>query len=141
MKSSRESNCNEYEGYFESDLKNGFGIFQWASRNIYIGFFISDERNGIGEMRWTDGSKYIGQWKNGIQNGYGKMTFSDNSCKIGLFEKNIYKGKINPGAHVPPELLDPDFNIKDLAPPQLISLIEKLDGIEIEPLQDNFNSN
>lgn len=47
-------------------MKNGKGVFTWASGNIYKGEYSEDERNGNGQMLWTDGSMYEGEWRRGI---------------------------------------------------------------------------
>jgi len=112
---SKESRTNMYEGQYFKDKKQGFGIFKWASGNIYRGQYKSDEREGIGEMRWTDGSLYIGQWERGIQHGYGKMIFPEGTIKEGYFDNNVYKGPIK-RSQIPPEFLNPNFNIMALAP-------------------------
>ena len=87
---------NTYEGEYYNDMKQGNGVFRWASGNVYVGMYKNDERDGHGEMIWTDGSKYIGEWKNGIQNGYGKMLFPNGVVKEGYFDNNIFKGKHKP---------------------------------------------
>ena len=105
-----------YEGEYDNDLKNGFGIFKWESGNKYIGHYTNDERDGIGKMIWTDGSYYIGEWKKGIQHGYGRMYFPDGTVKEGLFDKNVFKGKEGLDSYdIPKELLDPNFNIMEHA--------------------------
>jgi hypothetical protein len=55
-----------YEGEYEDDKKQGYGVFTWASGNIYKGDYKNDEREGHGEMKWTDGSYYVGEWLRGI---------------------------------------------------------------------------
>jgi len=29
--------CNSYEGHYEHDKKNGWGVFEWESGNVYKG--------------------------------------------------------------------------------------------------------
>lgn len=58
--------CNSYDGEYNMDKKNGYGVFTWESGNIYKGNYKDDEREGYGEMFWTDGSIYKGQWRQGI---------------------------------------------------------------------------
>jgi hypothetical protein len=84
--------CNQYDGEYAQDRKNGYGVFTWESGNVYRGSYLDDERDGYGEMFWTDGSIYQGEWKQGIQHGYGKMTFPDGTIKEGRFENNIFVG-------------------------------------------------
>ena len=85
-------NCNNYEGAYENDKKNGYGVFNWESGNVYKGNYKDDERDGYGEMFWTDGHRYQGDWVKGIQHGKGKMISPDGSVKEGLFDNNTYIG-------------------------------------------------
>ena len=114
----KNTKTNMYEGQYEKDKKEGFGIYKWASGNIYIGQYKSDEREGIGEMKWIDGSIYIGQWERGIQNGYGIMIFPDGTKKQGIFKNNIYQTVAKP-SEIPGILRSPDFDVMSLCPPGL----------------------
>ena len=78
-------------------MKNGKGVFTWASGNIYKGDYVSDERHGNGQMLWTDGSMYEGEWKRGIQHGVGRIVFPDGTFKEGYFENNVYKYPLQAG--------------------------------------------
>lgn len=115
---------NTYEGEYYNDVKQGEGIFRWASGNVYVGHYKNDERDGKGEMTWTDGSKYVGDWKNGIQNGYGKMVFPNGTVKEGYFDNNIYKGKKKPDEGV----------VED----KEVRLNNKIDTIEQESLWERY---
>ena len=116
---SKESNSNAYEGQYIQDKKQGFGVFRWASGNVYRGQYQADEREGVGQMRWTDDSLYVGQWSRGIQHGFGRMYFPDGTVKEGLFDNNVYKGPV-PASAIPQPLLDPNFDIMSLAPPDAV---------------------
>jgi hypothetical protein len=59
-KNFESANCNMYDGDYQNDKKNGYGLFTWESGNIYKGNYKDDERDGYGEMNWTDGSSYKG---------------------------------------------------------------------------------
>lgn len=89
-----DQDCNQYEGEYENDLKDGFGVYKWKSGNIYKGRYKEDLRHGYGEMYWTDGSTYKGMWHKGIQHGKGLMEFPDGKVKEGLFENNIFTGPV-----------------------------------------------
>lgn len=89
-----DQDCNQYEGEYENDLKDGFGVYKWKSGNIYRGRYKEDLRHGYGEMYWTDGSTYKGMWHKGIQHGKGLMEFPDGKVKEGLFENNIFTGPV-----------------------------------------------
>ena len=58
--------CNQYDGDYVKDHKNGYGVFSWESGNMYKGGYKDDERDGFGEMFWTDCSIYQGEWRGGI---------------------------------------------------------------------------
>ncbi|CDW73917.1 UNKNOWN [Stylonychia lemnae] len=91
-KSSQDNSiCNQYEGEYKFDKKNGFGTFTWESGNVYKGQYIEDERCGFGQMEWTDGSIYKGFWDGGVQHGQGLMLLSDGQRRAGLFDKNVFK--------------------------------------------------
>ena len=56
-----------YEGEYLKDVKEGYGVYRWASGNIYKGYYKNDKRHFYGEMKWTqDGSVYKGEWLDGI---------------------------------------------------------------------------
>jgi hypothetical protein len=58
--------CNNYDGDYELDKKNGWGVFEWESGNCYRGEYVDDERHGYGEMHWIDESQYKGKWVHGV---------------------------------------------------------------------------
>ncbi|CAI2360757.1 unnamed protein product [Moneuplotes crassus] len=90
-KDKKDQNCNQYEGDYENDLKNGFGHYKWKSGNEYKGKYRNNLRHGLGEMFWTDGSNYKGMWHKGIQHGKGRMEFPDGIVKEGIFQNNIFQ--------------------------------------------------
>jgi hypothetical protein len=101
--------CNQYEGDYESDLKEGYGVYKWKSGNIYKGSYQADIRHGYGEMYWTDNSAYKGMWCKGIQHGKGRMEFPDGKVKEGEFENNIFKDPL----YAPLVLLYPNELLKN----------------------------
>ncbi len=58
MKEASNFNNDCYEGEYQNDKKNGFGVLKWQSGNVYKGNFLNDLRNGYGDMFWFDGSFY-----------------------------------------------------------------------------------
>ncbi|CAI2359156.1 unnamed protein product [Moneuplotes crassus] len=93
-KDKNDQECNQYDGEYENDVKNGFGGYKWKSGNEYKGRYKDNLRHGYGEMFWTDGSVYKGMWHKGIQHGKGRMEFPDGNFKEGIFQNNIFQGQI-----------------------------------------------
>lgn len=87
--------CNQFEGEYKHDKKNGYGEFYWQSGNVFKGEYNDDKRYGYGEMHWADGYSYKGFWLDGVQNGVGIMTFPDGQKKLGLFQENVFKANID----------------------------------------------
>lgn len=75
-----------YEGDFENNYKNGFGVETWWYDASYQGEFSNGKKNGIGIYKWKDNSFYSGEWVNNLIHGYG--IFKN-------INKNIYKGQFN----------------------------------------------
>jgi len=36
--------CNQFEGEYRKDKKNGYGEFHWQSGNVYKGTYVDDKR-------------------------------------------------------------------------------------------------
>ena len=80
-----------YEGEFKNDLKEGLGMYIWASGNYYKGYYKGDLRDGYGEMYWADHSHYKGNWHLGLQHGYGILIDqTTGEVKKGLFEQGKF---------------------------------------------------
>lgn len=46
---------NSYEGQWQYDKKEGYGVMQWVSRREqYAGQWINDQQEGFGEHVWMD---------------------------------------------------------------------------------------
>ena len=58
--------CNQFEGEYRRDKKNGYGEFYWQSGNVFKGNYQDDLRQGYGEMHWVDGYIYRGFWLQGV---------------------------------------------------------------------------
>lgn len=83
------SNGSVYEGDFDSDLREGRGIFRWAQQgDVYEGEWKRNQRHGRGIHSWADGRKYHGEWTCGVIEGRGVFEWQDGStyegqCKAG----------------------------------------------------------
>ena len=107
----------KYEGAFQNDLRNGYGIYYYAdgsvyhgnfvndircdneatlviangdgTEDIYVGGFENDIKSGKGEYRWASGAVYVGDFKNDIMEGQGTYTWPDGSHSYtGTFKGN-----------------------------------------------------
>ena len=47
-----------FDGFFENDKKNGYGILRYINGDKYDGEFINDIRQGKGLYYWKDGSRW-----------------------------------------------------------------------------------
>ena len=79
-------NNNEiiFEGYWDEDVQNEYGIEKWKDGSVYMGQYFSGKKNGIGTYMWLDGTKYEGEFKDNAFHGYGIYYFT---------EKKIYMGQ------------------------------------------------
>ncbi len=53
------------------DCVNGFGRYDWESREMYLGFWKKDKRDFFGKNIFDTGNTYIGFWKADKKNGWG----------------------------------------------------------------------
>ena len=60
-----------YEGNFEHNLKNGFGILFNGDGSTYAGEFINDKPNGKGVLYYRNNTRFEGYFVNGLQNDKG----------------------------------------------------------------------
>ena len=87
----RSQNNSKFEGQFEKNKFNGYGLEQFADGSNYYGQYKNNEKWGIGTYSWGDKYQYQGEWKYGRPNGVG----------IFIDEKNRYyegewkNGKMN----------------------------------------------
>ena len=87
----RKRNNAIYEGEFDKNKFNGFGIENFEDGSTYYGQYKNNEKSGIGTYAWSDGSNYQGEWINGQPNGTG--IFNDNKNRI--YEGEWRYGKMN----------------------------------------------
>jgi len=46
-----------FEGAWEHNRINGYGIFTWPDGRIYEGNYKDDKKHGFGKFFWKDGKK------------------------------------------------------------------------------------
>ncbi len=59
-------NGNKYEGDFEDDKINGFGIYYFNDGNQWEGNFINGNKNGIGKFTDSNGNVKEVEYKNDV---------------------------------------------------------------------------
>lgn len=112
-------NIFEYEGNFQKDKFNGYGIYKCKKYNyygnfidgkkngkgkyedleqnrIYEGYFLNDKKHGYGEEEYSDGSYYKGDFKNDLKNGKGifMLDKKDEEKKINFYNGDFKNDKI-----------------------------------------------
>lgn len=88
-----------YCGNWKNDKKDGYGIYDWPTKEHYEGGFLEDQQHGFkiflkiflfyfinflkgfGEFIWSTGARYVGQWKNGLRNDKNAKFFWPNGLK------------------------------------------------------------
>jgi hypothetical protein len=54
-----------YEGYYENDLKQGYGKYIWSNGSVYEGYFKKDKKQGKGSIRYENGKIAKLEWDQG----------------------------------------------------------------------------
>ena len=71
--------------WYENQI-NGFGKFYFPGIKCYIGFFEKDIKSGFGLIFWFNEKKvFVGYWKDNKQNGIGKF-ISNGNIRYGFWE-------------------------------------------------------
>ena len=87
----RNQNNSKFEGQFEKNKFNGYGIEQFSDGSSYFGQYKNNEKWGLGTYSWGNGCQYQGEWRNGRPNGMG--IFVDNKNRY--YEGEWKNGKMN----------------------------------------------
>ena len=82
----------KYNGNFENNKKNGFGIEIYQDGSQYEGNFVDNKKSGKGVYKFSNGEKYEGEFENDLYNGRGKYTWKTKGQK---YEGEFRNGKIN----------------------------------------------
>ena len=88
--------CNNsemsYEGYWVNNYQEAYGIESWRDGSTYMGQYSHGKKNGIGTYTWSDGTKYEGEWKNNNFEGYGIYYFSNSKAYLGEWKNKKKEG-------------------------------------------------
>jgi hypothetical protein len=84
----------EYEGFYMSGNKEGFGIEIYQNGDIYIGEFENNLKNGEGVLLYNHAeSKYEGRFYMNKKHGSGQEIFFHGSVYIGEFSEGMRTGQ------------------------------------------------
>ena len=64
-----------YEGEFQNDMKEGYGILQYVNGERYEGAWKNNFAHGHGTLLYADGDKYVGDWTEGKKSGIGELLY------------------------------------------------------------------
>jgi hypothetical protein len=84
---------SKYEGTFENDSRNGFGVFTYSQESSddldkYKGSWRRAAKHGNGTLFWRNGMKYEGEFNKNKRQGFGKLTFAEDD----EFDRVVYIG-------------------------------------------------
>lgn len=80
-------NGDVYEGQYSEGVREGFGIYRYASNNEkYEGEWVQNFKHGIGRMNYADGGDYYGFWENGKRHGEGVFTYKNGDMYSGWWK-------------------------------------------------------
>ena len=88
-----KDNGNKYEGEFNNDYINGYGLYTFENMHTYEGNFVNGVFHGKGIYKWPDGCYYKGEYLNGKREGNGEYKFPDGKIYKGPFSKGKPNGK------------------------------------------------
>ena len=54
-----------YDGVFEKDKAQGYGVYSFASGTVYTGQLREDKQHGFGVEVFSDGARYEGAYESG----------------------------------------------------------------------------
>ncbi len=80
-----------YEGGWDIDHKEGFGVETEANGLRFEGTFVNGKRNGHGVLTSPKGTRIEAEWKDGVIDGHGSAV-SPNNRFDGVFQNNRFNG-------------------------------------------------
>jgi hypothetical protein len=76
----------KYTGQWKNGKMHGEGVFTWKDGRVYKGSFESDKKNGKGTLTWSDGRVWNGLWKDDKQHGIGELIDAGGKKQVGVWE-------------------------------------------------------
>ena len=87
-----KDNRNAYEGEFNNDYINGYGLYTFENMHTYEGNFVNGIFHGKGIYKWPDGCYYKGEYLNGKREGNGEYKFPNGKIYNGPFSNGKPNG-------------------------------------------------
>lgn len=84
----------EYEGDWEDDLMQGYGVYHYTSGAVYSGQWHKGKQHGQGKLQFADGSSYEGAWFDNLMHGEGVYTDSEQVRWPGIYVKGGFESKM-----------------------------------------------
>ena len=84
----------EYEGEWNNDLMEGYGVYKYLSGARYEGNFSKNKHHGQGSYFFPNGAKFIGQWENHKMSGRGVYTDPYGTPWEGVFINGTFDSTI-----------------------------------------------
>lgn len=88
----RNQNNSRFEGQFEKNKFNGYGIEQFSDGSAYFGQYKNNEKSGLGTYAWGNGCQYQGEWKYGKPDGLGIFIDNKNRYYEGEWKNGMMNG-------------------------------------------------
>jgi hypothetical protein len=86
-----ETSGASYEGSFNKDGINGYGVLKYKDGGVYEGQFTDSKQTGQGKMTYADGTVYVGDFVDGQCHGYGTYYDSEgNILRQGRWENHAF---------------------------------------------------
>ncbi|KFM24793.1 ADP-ribosylation factor GTPase-activating protein AGD7 [Auxenochlorella protothecoides] len=76
----------KYRGELSGALKDGFGVYRYASGAQYQGEWRDNVKSGRGIYRYKSGAAYAGEWQAGVPEGRGIRTSASGKAQSGIWK-------------------------------------------------------
>ena len=109
---------------------------------FYEGEFQHEKRNGYGIYVWDSGARYEGEWKDSNMHGIGTYYYADGTKEVGLWENDKFVGPVNEQKFTLSELIKATCNPTLFINPKdrLIENSCEYYGQFVEKMKEHYNS-
>ncbi|XP_028392873.1 radial spoke head 10 homolog B-like [Dendronephthya gigantea] len=92
---------------------------QYPLRNRYVGSFVNGLREGHGVFYYASGAKYDGEWVNNMKHGHGTFVFKNGMVFKGVFDNDhmLEYPDINPSGMITPDISSAGLPVQRPATP------------------------
>jgi hypothetical protein len=127
----------EYDGEWNNDQMEGYGIYKYLSGARYEGDWVKNRQHGEGTYFFTNGSKYTGQWENHKMSGRGVYTDPYGVVWEGVFINGTFDSTIQKRLKAEYEEEQKIISLRHTASAQ-ISEIKKVFSMEKKTWKENL---